>query len=81
MPAGTSPVSAISCPAAVATIFWPGFATPGGNVFVSRGLVLRMHSEAELAGVLAHEIAHVVQKHHLNDIRKNASKKIGRAHV
>jgi predicted Zn-dependent protease len=50
------------------------FATPGGNVFISRGLVERMHGESELAGVLAHEIAHVVQKHHLNDIRKNASK-------
>jgi predicted Zn-dependent protease len=50
------------------------FATPGGNVFVSRGLVNRMHSESELAGVLAHEIAHVVQKHHLKDIQKNAQK-------
>ena len=48
------------------------FATPGGNVFVTRGLVERCGSEAELAGVLAHEIAHVVQKHQLNDIRKNA---------
>jgi len=52
------------------------FATPGGNIFVSRGLVERMKSESELAGVLAHEIAHVVQKHHLNDIRKNASKSV-----
>jgi predicted Zn-dependent protease len=50
------------------------FATPGGNVFVTRGLVERCGSEAELAGVLAHEIAHVVQKHQLNDIRKNAKK-------
>ena len=50
------------------------FATPGGHVFVTRGLVERMRSEAELAGVLAHEIAHVVQRHHLNDIRKQAGK-------
>jgi predicted Zn-dependent protease len=50
------------------------FATPGGNVFVTRGLVDRMKTESELAGVLAHEIAHVVQKHHLADIRKNAQK-------
>jgi len=50
------------------------FATPGGNVFVTRGLVERCGNEAELAGVLAHEIAHVVQKHQLADIRKNAKK-------
>jgi len=50
------------------------FAAPGGYIFVSRGLVERMHSEAELAGVLAHEISHVVHKDHLNDIRKNAQK-------
>lgn len=50
------------------------FATPGGNIFVTRGLVERCNSEAELAGVLAHEIAHVVQKHQLHDIQKNARK-------
>lgn len=50
------------------------FATPGGNIFVTRGLVSRIRSESELAGVLAHEIAHVALKHHLNDIRKQASK-------
>ena len=50
------------------------FATPGGNVFVTRGLVERCGNEAELAGVLAHEIAHVVQKHQLKDIQKNAKK-------
>lgn len=48
------------------------FAAPGGYVFVTRGLVLRMQSEAELAGVLAHEIAHVLQRHHLQAIQKNA---------
>jgi predicted Zn-dependent protease len=50
------------------------FATPGGNIFISRGLIDRTKSESELAGILAHEIAHVVQKHHLADIKKNASK-------
>lgn len=48
------------------------FATPGGHVFVTRGLVARMRSEAELAGVLAHEIAHVLKKHHLAAVQKNA---------
>jgi predicted Zn-dependent protease len=48
------------------------FAVPGGTIFVTRGLVLRMKSEAELAGVLAHEISHVLKKHHLKAIQKGA---------
>jgi len=48
------------------------FATPGGNVFITRGLLERMKSEAELAGVLAHEVAHVLRKHHLTAIQKGA---------
>ncbi len=48
------------------------FAAPGGYVFVTRGLFEHMRSEAELAGVLAHEISHVIQKHHLKAIQKNA---------
>lgn len=39
------------------------FALPGGFLFVNTGLVLRAQSEAELAGVLAHEIAHVAARH------------------
>lgn len=48
------------------------FAVPGGTIFVTRGLVERMKSEAELAGVLAHEISHVLRKHHLKAIQKGA---------
>jgi predicted Zn-dependent protease len=48
------------------------FATPGGNIFITRGMLERMRSEAELAGVLAHEIAHVLRKHHLKAIQKGA---------
>lgn len=48
------------------------FATPGGYVFITRGLLLRMRDESELAGVLAHEISHVVEKHALNTMRKDA---------
>ena len=48
------------------------FAVPGGTVFITRGLVERMKSEAELAGVLAHEMVHVQQKHHLKAIQKGA---------
>ena len=48
------------------------FAVPGGTIFITRGLLERMKSEAELAGVLAHEIVHVLRKHHLKAIQKNA---------
>ena len=48
------------------------FAVPGGTIFVTRGLVQKMKSEAELAGVLAHEISHVIRKHHLKAIQKGA---------
>ena len=39
------------------------FALPGGYIGVHSGLILAAQSESELAGVLAHEIAHVTQKH------------------
>lgn len=48
------------------------FAAPGGFVFVTLGLVRQAKGEAELAGVLAHEIVHVVQKHHLKALNKQA---------
>jgi len=48
------------------------FAVPGGTIFVTRGLLAQMKSEAELAGVLAHEIGHVLKKHHLKAIQKSA---------
>jgi predicted Zn-dependent protease len=47
-------------------------ATPGGNVIVTKGMLRALRDESELAGVLGHEIAHVVRKHHLNAIRKAA---------
>ena len=53
------------------------FAVPGGTVFITRGLLARMASEAELAGVLAHEIMHVVRKHHLKAIQKGALAGLG----
>lgn len=47
------------------------FSTPGGYVLVTRGLFDRMRSEAELAGVLAHEVAHVERKHHLEALQRS----------
>jgi predicted Zn-dependent protease len=39
------------------------FALPGGFFFVNTGLILKADNEAELAGVMAHEIAHVAARH------------------
>lgn len=48
------------------------FAAPGGYIFVTKGLYRRLNNEAELAGVLAHEIAHVSQKHHLKVLKQSS---------
>ncbi len=47
------------------------FALPGGKVFVSRGLAARMTNEAQLAGVLGHEVGHVTARH-INDQMANS---------
>jgi Zn-dependent protease with chaperone function len=39
------------------------FALPGGKIFINAGALTRAHSEAELAGLLGHEIAHAVLSH------------------
>ena len=41
------------------------YSTPGGYVLVTKGLLKRLKSESELAGILAHEIGHVNKKHAL----------------
>ncbi len=48
------------------------FAVPGGTIFLSVGLVKRLGSESELAGVIGHEIAHVMQRHHVKAIQASA---------
>jgi predicted Zn-dependent protease len=51
------------------TFFWVNdasinaFAAPGGFIGINAGLILATQSEAELAGVIAHEVAHVTQRH------------------
>ncbi len=39
------------------------FATPAGHIFINSGLLAALENEEELAGILAHEIAHVVSRH------------------
>jgi len=44
------------------------FAAPGGYIFVTRGALEAMEDESELAGVLAHEVAHVTRKHIVREL-------------
>jgi predicted Zn-dependent protease len=46
------------------------FAAPGGYVLITKGLYQKLQNEAQLAGVLGHEIAHVVKKHQLKVLQK-----------
>jgi predicted Zn-dependent protease len=48
------------------------FATPGGTIFITNGLLQKLNNESELAGVLAHEMVHVLRKHHLTALQKDA---------
>jgi predicted Zn-dependent protease len=46
------------------------FALPGGFIFVTRGILAHLGSEAQLAGVLGHEIGHVTAKHSVDQMSK-----------
>lgn len=46
------------------------FALPGGPIFITRGLLLKMESEGELVGVLAHEVGHITARHHAKFLEK-----------
>jgi predicted Zn-dependent protease len=55
------------------------FAIPGGHIYVNRGLIERADNVSELAGVLGHEIGHVVERHSIERMQKaqNANTLLG----
>jgi beta-barrel assembly-enhancing protease len=53
------------------------FALPGGYFFVNKGLILAADNEAEVAGVMAHEIAHVAARHAMENQAKGMLAEIG----
>lgn len=57
------------------------FALPGGYVYVSRGILPYLNSEAELAGVIGHEIGHVTARHSVQRISAAQGAQIGLAVV
>jgi predicted Zn-dependent protease len=46
------------------------FALPGGYVYVTRGILLLIQTEDELAGIIAHEITHVTERHSIKQMKK-----------
>jgi predicted Zn-dependent protease len=57
------------------------FAAPGGLVHITKGALGLIRNEAELAGVLGHEIAHITKKHTVNSIRNSKMTKMGTEEV
>jgi hypothetical protein len=50
------------------------FAVPGGYIFISKGMLKACVNEAELAGVIAHEMVHVIQRHGVKELKKSEAK-------
>lgn len=57
------------------------FAAPGGYVLITKGLYQKLNNEAQLAGVLGHEIAHIVKKHQLKVLQKQQLLNIGASFI
>jgi beta-barrel assembly-enhancing protease len=53
------------------------FAVPGGYIYVNRGLIERTTTMDELAGVLGHEIGHVVRRHSIKQMEKAQGANVG----
>jgi predicted Zn-dependent protease len=53
------------------------FALPGGSIFVTRGILTHMNDEAELVGVLGHEIGHVTARHSVQQMTRQQIAQIG----
>ena len=53
------------------------FALPGGSIFVTRGILTHMNNEAELVGVLGHEIGHVTARHSVQQMSRQQLAQIG----
>jgi predicted Zn-dependent protease len=55
------------------------FAIPGGFIYVTRGIMTHLNSEAELAAILGHEIGHVTARHSVSQMSKQQLAQVGLA--
>jgi beta-barrel assembly-enhancing protease len=55
------------------------FALPGGHIYLNRGLIERTENLSELVGVIAHEVAHVAERHSVEQLRRAQSAEMGLA--
>jgi predicted Zn-dependent protease len=55
------------------------FAIPGGYIYVTRGIMTHLNSEAELAAILGHEIGHVTARHSVSQMSKQQLAQVGLA--
>ncbi|MDZ7632322.1 MAG: M48 family metallopeptidase [Gemmatimonadaceae bacterium] len=53
------------------------FAVPGGYIYINKGLIMRAQTAAQLAGVVGHEIAHVTQRHSVQQMEQGQKVGIG----
>lgn len=53
------------------------FAVPGGFIYINRGLIERTDDVSELAGVLGHEVGHVVRRHSVEQMQKARNTNVG----
>ena len=53
------------------------FALPGGYIYITRGIMAYLNSEAELAGVLGHEIGHVTARHSVQQLSASTAANVG----
>lgn len=53
------------------------FAVPGGHVYINRGLIERAQTMSQVAGVLGHEIAHVTERHSVEQMEKQQGAQLG----
>ncbi len=51
------------------------YSTPGGYVFITTAILAKMENEAELAGVLAHEITHITERHIVKELSLRGAEK------
>ena len=53
------------------------FAIPGGHIYITRGIMAHLNSEAELAGVMGHEIGHVTARHSVTQMSRQQIAQLG----